>query len=423
MTPTPDPATTTPGPTTPEVLPATREQPAAVGVAVTATGAETRSARLKGFTLGELVKLGSIAAGANMYGGKRPEDRVTPEQATMKILAGLELDIPITQALGGIDIIDGNPSQRANLMAAVIKRSGKYRFKVETWTDEVCEISWKELLDGEWTEPGPPTKFDLDDAQRAGLIDKTGSNYKRYPRSMLFARALSAGARAYCGDLSIPSYTSEELLEEPRNPETYEEYAEKVNRPRAEDLNRVADEHDDVVVDGEIVEDPPAAATAAQAGEPSAPGAAEPSPSEGSGPTADAPISSLLPIIGSNRLEGEQLIITAAKVKHLRKIAEPLDSSGLGRVISWATRDDGAHHAKGPAALTETRYQELRHFFEHAQPDDVAELVATVQEWEASTGSSTASDEPASPAPAAAASDSPSDAVPPDVHPDQGRLA
>jgi hypothetical protein len=52
--------------------------------------------------------------------------------------------------------------------------------------------------------------FSLDDARRAGLT--SNPTWKSYPRNMLFARALSNGARWFCPDVfNGPVYTPEEL--------------------------------------------------------------------------------------------------------------------------------------------------------------------------------------------------------------------
>jgi hypothetical protein len=84
-------------------------------------------------------------------------------------------------------------------MAAAIKRSGKYDYRAET-DDEACSITFFDLSQRD--RSGVPlqigtTTFSMDDARRAGL---GGQNWKKYPRAMLFARAISAGYREHCPD-------------------------------------------------------------------------------------------------------------------------------------------------------------------------------------------------------------------------------
>ncbi len=129
-------------------------------------------------------------------------------QACVKIMAGQELGISPVAAMRGIDIVKGQISIRAHLMAAMVKRSGKYDYRVVTSTNEACEIEFFEL----------PAKdslgvsaFSMDDAQRAKL---TGNdNYVKYPKAMLYNRAMSNGARMYCPDLFLGAVYEENEIE------------------------------------------------------------------------------------------------------------------------------------------------------------------------------------------------------------------
>jgi len=130
------------------------------------------------------------------------EDLKSPAQAIVKVLAGQEVGIPPFAALKGIHIIHGQPAIGAKLMAAMVKRSGKYNYRVMNHTDQVCELEFYE--DGQAVGV---SKFTADDAKRAGT-----QNMQKYPRNMLFSRALSNGVGWYCPDLFIGAvYTPEEL--------------------------------------------------------------------------------------------------------------------------------------------------------------------------------------------------------------------
>jgi hypothetical protein len=129
-------------------------------------------------------------------------------QCVVKVLAGRELGIPPVAAMTGVYIIQGKPSLSANLMAAIIKRSGKYNYRVVQMDAQVCEI--------EFFEQGASigkSAFSLQDAKVAGALDgKNKHTWAAFPRNMLFARALSNGARWYTPDIfSGPIYTPEEL--------------------------------------------------------------------------------------------------------------------------------------------------------------------------------------------------------------------
>jgi hypothetical protein len=80
----------------------------------------------------------------------------------------------------------------SNLMAAAIKRSGKYDYRVVRSDDEVCEI---DFYSG--GQKIGSSSFSMEDAKNAGL---GGDNWRKYKRAMLFARCISAGYKTHCPD-------------------------------------------------------------------------------------------------------------------------------------------------------------------------------------------------------------------------------
>jgi hypothetical protein len=104
----------------------------------------------------------------------------------------------------GVNIIKGKVTLSANLIASAIKRSGRYNYRVVTLTDDACRIDFYEAGERIGT-----SEFSTADAKAAGLA---GDNWRKFPRNMLFARAISNGAKWYCPDLSGgPLYTPDEL--------------------------------------------------------------------------------------------------------------------------------------------------------------------------------------------------------------------
>ena len=124
-------------------------------------------------------------------------------QGIVKILAGQEIGFGPFASMNGVYIIQGKPSFGANMMAAAVKASGRYNYRVVEMSDEVCEIAFFE--NGQ--ECGR-SKFTIADAKKAGT-----KNLDKFPRNMLFARAMSNGVRWYCPDVMNGSaiYTPEEL--------------------------------------------------------------------------------------------------------------------------------------------------------------------------------------------------------------------
>jgi hypothetical protein len=123
-------------------------------------------------------------------------------QAMVKISAGAEMGIPPFAAMSGIHIIQGKPTIGAGLMAANVKASNKYDYKVVEQSEKVCSIDFykgKENLGN--------SKFTIEDAKKAGT-----KNLDKFPKNMLFARAMSNGVKWFCPDVfSGPVYTPEEF--------------------------------------------------------------------------------------------------------------------------------------------------------------------------------------------------------------------
>lgn len=127
-------------------------------------------------------------------------------QAIVKILAGQELGFGPFASMTGVNIIQNKPVLAANLMAAAVKRTGKYNYRVTKHTERECEITFFE-----GGQVSGTSSFSWDDAEKAGLTGK--DNWKKYPRNMLFARALSNGQKWYAPDVFNGAlvYTPDEL--------------------------------------------------------------------------------------------------------------------------------------------------------------------------------------------------------------------
>lgn len=130
-------------------------------------------------------------------------------QAVTKVLAGYELGITPIASITGIHVIKGRIALSANLLATLIKRHPDYDYKIKSLDNETCTVVFFE--GGE--EIGEST-FTLEDAKRAGLL-KADSGWAKFPRNMLFARAISNGVKWFCPQLTsgAPVYTPEELGE------------------------------------------------------------------------------------------------------------------------------------------------------------------------------------------------------------------
>ncbi len=127
-------------------------------------------------------------------------------QAMVKIQAGKEFGIQPFAAMTGIHIIQGKPVIGAGLMASRVKASGKYTYRVNKHDSTICEVEYFEKNGNELVSIGTST-FTIDDARKAGT-----KNLDKFPKNMLFARAMSNGVKWYTPDIyDMPVYVPEEM--------------------------------------------------------------------------------------------------------------------------------------------------------------------------------------------------------------------
>jgi hypothetical protein len=147
--------------------------------------------------ISELMNLAKAFAESGMF-----SDTKSAAQAIVKIQAGQEIGIPPFAAMTGIHIIQGKPTIGAGLIASRLKGSGKYDYRVIEASEKVCSI---DFYQGN-TKIGNST-FTIEDAKKA-----LTKNIDKFPKNMLFARAISNGVKWYCPDIfSGPVYVPEEM--------------------------------------------------------------------------------------------------------------------------------------------------------------------------------------------------------------------
>jgi hypothetical protein len=110
-------------------------------------------------------------------------------------------------SVNGIHIIQGKPTVSANLMAAAVKASGRYDYRVRKMDDDAVSIEFFQVTGAKLESLGVST-FTKADAAKAGT-----QNLAKFARNMLFARAMSNGVRWYCPDVFMSGsvYTPEEM--------------------------------------------------------------------------------------------------------------------------------------------------------------------------------------------------------------------
>lgn len=144
-----------------------------------------------------------------MASAKMFPDLANAHAAFVKILAGAAAGIGPFEAVTGIHIIQGKAVMGSGLMASRVKGSGKYNYRVLKQTDQVCEIEFFERTGNKEVSVGK-SSFTIEDAKKAGT-----KNLDRFPKNMLFARAMSNGVKWYCPDIfgSTTVYAEGEIIE------------------------------------------------------------------------------------------------------------------------------------------------------------------------------------------------------------------
>ncbi len=132
------------------------------------------------------------------------------------VMAGKEMGLPPMEALNKIDVIDGRPSPSAELMVAMVYRSGHEVYPGDISEESATAIGVRFLPDGEKREHS--FTFTMEDARRAGLGGK--KNWKTYPGPMLYWRAVSQLIRMVFPDVmsAFKAYTGDELGEDDWTP-------------------------------------------------------------------------------------------------------------------------------------------------------------------------------------------------------------
>jgi hypothetical protein len=132
----------------------------------------------------------------------------TQGEIIVKMLAGAENGFPPFASVQGIHVIQGKPEMGADLLARAVKQSGRYDYRVREISDEACRIEF--FADGESLGE---SSFTMQDAKRAGIAS---GMYGKYPRNMLFARAMSNGVAWYCPDATSTRFYVDGEIAAPR---------------------------------------------------------------------------------------------------------------------------------------------------------------------------------------------------------------
>jgi len=156
-------------------------------------------------------------ASAALYKSGYFADVKSEAQAMVKVMAGQELGLPAFASMTGIHIIQGKPALGSNVIATLVKNDPRYNYRIKICTDKECVLEWFE--NGEKQGESGFTMTEVIAGNINKNWDKETSTWKEkptwkaYPSDMLFARAITRGARRFAPGIfgGSPIYTPEEL--------------------------------------------------------------------------------------------------------------------------------------------------------------------------------------------------------------------
>lgn len=137
--------------------------------------------------------------------GLLPESLKSEGEILAVILAGQELGLPPMAALRGLQVVRGKVIVSYDTMVALLRRNG-YRIEWPHTDSRSATVKLTAPDGAEFT-----LTFDETKAKVAGLWDSP--TWKKYPDTMLRARAISGAARAFAGDILLGVYTEDEGAE------------------------------------------------------------------------------------------------------------------------------------------------------------------------------------------------------------------
>lgn len=157
--------------------------------------------------LDDLRQVSQVLVASGYFTMKNGNQEARLAEMATKVMAGQEMGFKPFASAKGIHIIQGSLTIGGNLMASAVKNSAKYDYRVREITNEVCKVEFYEYINGKRESLGV-SEFTAADAKAAGT-----QNMPKYPRNMLFNRAISNGVRWYCPDVfeGVTVYTPEEM--------------------------------------------------------------------------------------------------------------------------------------------------------------------------------------------------------------------
>jgi hypothetical protein len=159
---------------------------------------------------GELVEFAKMAARSTLV----PRDYLgKPENILLAIQMGSEIGLAPMQSLQNIAVISGRPAVFGDAMLGLCRQSHACKDVVERFEGEGKELTAVCVAKRVGAEP-IERRFSIDDAERAGLLGKSGP-WQQYPKRMLQMRARGFALRDAFPDVLRGLISTEEAQDIP----------------------------------------------------------------------------------------------------------------------------------------------------------------------------------------------------------------
>jgi hypothetical protein len=166
---------------------------------------------IKQIVAGTPLEKDAMILGA-MYASGYFKDMTSLSKAVTKALIGQEMGMGLVASMNSLYVIDGKVAMDSHAIRNTAVMAG-YSIRTITLTKTKAVLEWSIQRNGKQEILGL-SEFTWEDAQKAGLADK--SNWKKYPKDMLFARAVTRGARMYANQAFANQaiYERDEIMED-----------------------------------------------------------------------------------------------------------------------------------------------------------------------------------------------------------------
>ena len=167
--------------------------------------------QIKEIVAGSPIEKDAMLLGAMIQSGYF-KDATSISKAVTKALIGQSMGMGLVQSMNSLYVIDGRVAMDSHAIRNTAVMAG-YTIKTLELNEQKCVLEWSYNRTANAEVLGT-SEYTQEDAIKAGLWDK--SNWRKFPKDMLFARAITRGARMYANQAfaNQPVYERDELAED-----------------------------------------------------------------------------------------------------------------------------------------------------------------------------------------------------------------